>query len=78
LHLGYRQFPSDEAGQPALRDQFHSGAKRLTLTCPFPNVVEKVRKATAAKDTPRDPKVALLEIRVPGVMAVMSYWVCVQ
>ena len=59
---GCQQFPVDEAGQQALCDQLHSGAKRLQLTCPFPEVVDKVREATTKKGTPRDPKVTLLEI----------------
>lgn len=40
----------------------HSGAKRLQLTCPFPEVVDKVRQATAKQGSTKDPKVALLEI----------------
>ena len=59
---GCQQFAVDEAGQQALRDQLHSGAKRLQLTCPFPDVVAKVREATAKKGNPKDPKVSLLEI----------------
>jgi hypothetical protein len=54
----------DDAGQQALREQFQSGTKRLQLTCPFPDVVEKVRAATAKSSTPRDPKMALLELEV--------------
>ena len=50
-----RALPIDAAGQQALREQFQSGAKRLQLTCPFPDVVEKVRAATAKSGTPRDP-----------------------
>ena len=57
-----QQFPVDEAGQQALRDQVHSGAKRLQLPCPFPEVRDTVRETTARKGNPRDPKVALLEI----------------
>lgn len=52
----------DEANQQELRRQLHSGAKRLQLTCPFPEVVAKVRQATAKTATPTAPKVALLEI----------------
>lgn len=52
----------DEAGQHELRRQLQCGAKRLQVTCPFPEVLDKVRKATAKKGTPRDPKVSLLEI----------------
>ena len=59
---GCRSFRIDEAGQQELRHQFHSGAKRLQLTCPFPDVVDKVRQATAKKGPPRDPKVALIDI----------------
>ena len=54
-------FTLSEADRQALGEQFQSGAKRLELTCPFPEVVEKVREATAKKGTPKDPKVALLE-----------------
>ena len=59
---GCRSFRVDEAGQQELCRQLHSGAKRLQLTCPFPDVVDKVRQATAKQGNPRDPKVALLEI----------------
>jgi len=59
---GCRSFRIDEAGQQELRHQFHSGAKRLQLPCPFPAVVDKVRQATAKEGTPQDPKVALLGI----------------
>jgi hypothetical protein len=59
---GCQQFPVDEADQQALCDQLHSGAKRLQLPCPFPEVVDKVRKATAKTGTPRAPKVTLIEI----------------
>jgi len=55
-------FPVDEAAQQALREQLQSGAKRLQLTCPFPDVVDKVRQSTAQKGSPKAPKVALLEI----------------
>jgi hypothetical protein len=57
-----RALPIDAAGQQALREQFQSSAKRLQLTCPFPDVVQKVRDATAKSGTPRDPKMALLEL----------------
>src|SRR5712691_10677107 len=59
---GCHQLPVDAAGQQELREQLHSGAKRLQLTCPFPEVVDKVRAATAKKGNPRDPKVTLIEI----------------
>jgi hypothetical protein len=51
-----------EADRQALGEQLKSGAKRLQITCPFPEVVEKVREATAKKGCPKEPKVALLEI----------------
>jgi hypothetical protein len=70
---GCQQFPIDEAGQQELRHQLQSGAKRLQLTCPFPEVVEKVREATAKKGNPREPKVTLLEIEdVPDAAASSS------
>jgi len=70
---GCQQFPIDEAGQQELRHQLQSGAKRLQLTCPFPDVVEKVREATAKKGNPREPKVTLLEIEdVPDAAASSS------
>jgi hypothetical protein len=59
---GCPQFPVDEVGQQELRAQLHSGAQRLQLTCPFPDVVNKVRAATAKKGPPRAPKVSLLAI----------------
>jgi hypothetical protein len=59
---GCQSFPIDEVGQQELRRQLQNGAKRLQLTCPFPEVVDKVRKATAKKGKPVTPKVALLEI----------------
>ncbi len=59
---GCQAFELSEADRQALGEQLQSGAKRLQLTCPFPEVVEKVRTATAKKGTPKDPKVALLEI----------------
>jgi hypothetical protein len=54
-------FTLSEADRQALGEQLQSGAKRLQLTCPFPEVVEKGREATAQKGPPKDPKVALLE-----------------
>ena len=55
-------FTLSEADRQALGEQLQSGAKRLELTCPFPEVVEQVREATVKKGHPKDPKVALLEI----------------
>src|SRR5262249_23775386 len=60
---GCQQFPVHEASRQDLCRHLHSGAKRLQLTCPFPEVVAKVREATAKKGQPKDPKVALLEIK---------------
>ncbi|MFQ5813931.1 MAG: hypothetical protein ACE5I2_12215 [Anaerolineae bacterium] len=59
---GCRSFHVDEVNRQELCHQLHGGAKRLQLICPFPEVVDKVRQATAKKGTPKDPKVALLEI----------------
>jgi hypothetical protein len=55
-------FTLTEADRQALGEQLQGGAKRLQLTCPFPEVVEKVREATAKKGAPKDPIVTLLEI----------------
>jgi hypothetical protein len=52
----------DEAQRQALCKQLQSGAKRLQITCPFPDVVAKEREATAQKGYPQDPKVSLIEI----------------
>jgi hypothetical protein len=59
---GCQAFALSEADRQALGAQLQNGAKRLQLTCPFPEVVEQVREATAKKGAPKDPKVALLEI----------------
>lgn len=67
-----RALPIDTAGQQALRDQLQSGAGRLQLTCPFPDVVEKVRAATAKTGAPRDPKMALLALEVLSDTATSS------
>lgn len=50
------------AARQAFGEQLQSGAKRLELTCPFSEVVAKVRESTTKKGTPKDPKVALPEI----------------
>jgi hypothetical protein len=55
-------FTLSEADRQALGEQLQRGAKRLQLTCPFPEAVAKVREATAKKGTPKDPIVTLLEI----------------
>jgi hypothetical protein len=54
--------PIDEASRHDLAQQLQSGSMRLEMRCPFPEVVDKVRKATAKTGTPKDPKVALLEV----------------
>ncbi len=59
---GCRSFRVDEAGQQELRHQLSSGAKRLQLPCPFPDVVTKVRQATAKQGVPRVPKVTLIAL----------------
>ena len=59
---GCQAFTLSEADRQALGEQLQGGAKRLELTCPFPEVVDKVREATAKKGPPKDPQVALLEI----------------
>ena len=40
----------------ALGEQLQSGAKRLQITCPFPEVVERVRQDTAKKGAAKDPE----------------------
>jgi hypothetical protein len=59
---GCQGFKLTEADHQALGEQLQSGAKRLQITCPFPEVVERVRQATAKKGAAKDPMVALLEI----------------
>lgn len=59
---GCQVFNLSAADRQALGEQLQGGAKRLELACPFPEVVKKVREATAKKGHPKDPKVALLEI----------------
>jgi len=55
-------FALSEADRQALGEPLRSGAKRLQLTCPFPDVVTKIREATAKKGRPKDPTMTLLEI----------------
>jgi hypothetical protein len=57
-----QELPIDEASRQQLAEQLQSGSQRLEMTCPFPEVVDKVRKATAKTGTAKDPKVALLEV----------------
>jgi hypothetical protein len=58
---GCQAFHLTDADRQALGEQLQNGAKRLQLTCPFPEVVEKLREATGKKGRPKDPKVTLLE-----------------
>jgi hypothetical protein len=57
-----QQLPLDDAARQALCRQLQSGAKRLELRCPFPEVVQKVLQATTKKGHPREPMMALLEV----------------
>ena len=59
---GCKGFALSEAHLQELCDQIRSGTQRLQITCPFPEVVEKVKAATRTKDHPVEPKVALLEL----------------
>jgi hypothetical protein len=52
----------DETRRHQLAEQLQSGSQCLEVICPFPEVVDKVRKATAKTGTARDPKVALLAV----------------
>src|SRR5262249_37146646 len=62
-----QQFPLDEAARQALRHQRQSGATRLQLLCPFPEVVQKVHQATTKGGQPHEPKVTVLElVHVPA------------
>jgi len=57
-----QQLRLDAASHQELARQLQGGARRLQITCPFPEVVAKVRQATGKQGQPKDPKVALLEI----------------
>lgn len=59
---GSQAFTLSEADRQALGEQLQNGAKRLQITCPFPEVVERVREVTGKKGRPKDPMVTLLEI----------------
>jgi hypothetical protein len=52
----------NEESRQDICQQLQSGAKRIQITCPFPEVVQKVISATGNKGNPREPKVALLEV----------------
>jgi hypothetical protein len=53
--------PIAPASRQELAEHLHSGSQRLESICPVPEVVAKVRKATAKTGPPRAPKVALRE-----------------
>ena len=55
-------FLLNEDQRHQLLEQVLSGVKRLQITCPFPETVEKVLKATGKKGSPVEPKVALIEV----------------
>jgi hypothetical protein len=59
---GCKAIPIDETQRHDLAQQLQNGSLRLEIICPFPEVVDKVRQATAKTGTPRDPRVALLEV----------------
>ena len=59
---GCQELPLDEASRHDLAEQLQSGSQRLEMLCPFPEVVDKVRQATAKTGDPKDPKVPLLEV----------------
>ena len=58
-----RRLPVDEAGRHELGRPLQAGATRLELRCPFPEVVQKVLQATTQTGKPREPMMALLEIK---------------
>ena len=57
-------FPVGADQKKEMSQQILSGAKRIQITCPFPETVEKVRKATEKKGNALEPKVALLEVKL--------------
>jgi hypothetical protein len=57
-----QELPIDEASRHELAEQLQSGSQRLEMLCPFPEVVDKVRQATAKTGDPKDPQVPLLEV----------------
>jgi hypothetical protein len=57
-----QELPIDEASRQELAEHLQNGSQRLEMICPFPEVVDKVRKATAKTGTAKDPKVALLAV----------------
>jgi hypothetical protein len=59
---GCKSIPIDETQRHDLAQHLQRGSLRLEMICPFPEVVDKVRKATAKTGAPQDPKVALLEV----------------
>jgi hypothetical protein len=74
-----RQLPLDEADRQELGRQLQGGAQRLKLRCPFPEVVQKVLRATTKQGTLREPTVALLAIEeLPANRAKTAehQWLC--
>jgi hypothetical protein len=59
---GCQQLPVEDASRQELCRPLQTGAKRLEIRCPFPEVVPKVLHATRKKGKPCEPTVALLEI----------------
>lgn len=57
-----KAIPLDEVQRHDLAQQLQSGNLRLEMPCPFPEVVDKVHKATTKTGMPKDPKVILLEV----------------
>lgn len=59
---GCQELPLNKAQRHDLAQQLQSGSTRLEIICPFPEVVDKVRQATAKTGTPQEPKVAVLAV----------------
>ncbi len=55
-------FPVGTDQKEEMYRQILSGAKRIRITCPFPETVEKVLRATEKKGHPIMPRVALFEV----------------
>ena len=59
---GCQELPLNKAQRHDLAQQLQSGSTRLEIIWPFPEVVDKVRQATAETGTPQEPKVAVLAV----------------
>lgn len=59
---GCQELPLNKAQRHDLAQQLQSGSTRLEIISPFPEVVDKVRQATAKTGTPQEPKVAVLAV----------------